>query len=116
MDCLFCRIARKEIPSEKIYEDDHVYGFKDIQPKADLHFLFIHKKHTADILEMTETDVVQLTQLFQGMASFVNEARINLKNPDYLKGFRIITNKGIEGGQTIFHTHFHLLSGQHLPW
>jgi histidine triad (HIT) family protein len=107
-DCLFCKIINKEIPSEKVYEDQNVYGFKDIHPLAKEHYLFIHKKHTANVNEMADEDPAQIAEVFKAISSFTREQGL------IEKGFRVVTNYGPYAGQTVFHTHFHVLGGEPL--
>lgn len=106
-DCLFCKIAEGKIPSTKVFENDSVMGFVDIHPQAKIHLLFIHKKHTADINELSQ-DAMSLGQVFQAISEYTKAQGLD-KN-----GFRVVTNLGRHGGQTVFHTHFHVLSGEQL--
>lgn len=103
-DCLFCKIIAGDIPSEKVFENDNVLGFKDIQPQAATHLLFIHKDHTKDVFEMAGTKPEQVSQIFAGVHGYAAE------NGYDAKGFRLVTNNGKSAGQTVFHTHFHFLS------
>lgn len=106
-NCLFCKIFSGEIPSKKVFENEVVIGFHDIHPQAKHHLLFIHKKHTKDITEMA-SDADALSDVFSAIASFTKA-----KNLDEA-GFRVVTNMGRHGGQTVFHTHFHVLAGEPL--
>ena len=105
MDCLFCKILAKEIPSEKVYEDENVYGFKDIYPMAKNHFLFISKKHSTNVNEM---DPVDIGYIMSAIKKFTQSCELESE------GFRIVTNVNKNGGQTVFHTHFHVLGGEQL--
>lgn len=105
--CLFCQIFEGKIPAKKIYEDDKVIGFEDIHPQAKIHWLFIHKKHTKDFLEMAQ-DPQQITDIFQAIARAAKEHRIDHS------GCRVVTNQGVDGLQSVFHTHFHVLAGEKL--
>jgi len=107
-DCLFCKIVKGDIPSSKVYEDESVYGFKDINPMAKDHYLFIHKKHSKDFIEQVSTDPTQIIDIYKAIAKFTKE--INLDQ----SGLRVVTNLGENGGQTVFHTHFHVLGGEKL--
>jgi histidine triad (HIT) family protein len=107
-DCIFCKLVDGKIPSSKIYEDDHVVGFKDLKPEADIHQLFIHKKHTKDINEMVKDDPAQLAHLFNAIRLYTEKERLNES------GFRVVTNLGRNAGQTVFHTHLHVLGGEPL--
>jgi len=107
-DCIFCKIVEGQIPSTKIYEDEHVIGFKDLRPQAALHQLFIHKKHTKDINDLSQNDPTQLLHLFNAIRAYTEQEGL-IKN-----GFRVVTNLGPDAGQTVFHTHLHLLAGEAL--
>ena len=109
-DCLFCKIIKGDIPSEKVYEDENVLGFKDLYPQAKEHYLFIHKVHTGNVNELTESSPNQLKDLFGGIQKFTSNCDL-AKN-----GFRVVTNHGKHGGQTVFHTHFHVLGGEQLGY
>lgn len=108
MDCLFCKIIKNEIPSTKVYEDEKVIGFKDIHPLAKEHYLFIARNHTKDVNEMSEKNADDLVSLFNAIRAFTQAKKLDEK------GFRLVTNLGEEAGQTVFHTHFHVLSGEKL--
>lgn len=104
-DCLFCKIIKGEIPSTKVFENDSVYAFEDINPMAKGHILFIHKNHSADINEISSSNLVDI---FQAITLYTKENSIEDD------GFRVVTNLGKDAGQTVFHTHFHLLFGEPL--
>lgn len=105
MDCLFCKIIKGEIPSEKIFENDSVYAFKDIYPMAKEHYLFISKNHSANINEM---DTKDLLEVMSAIKEFTTNSKLEKD------GFRVVTNINKNGGQTVFHTHFHVLGGEQL--
>lgn len=107
-DCVFCKIVEGKIPSSKVFEDENVIGFKDLHPQAVIHVLFVHKKHTKDINDLTQTDPDQLLHLFNGIRNFSVKSGVD-KN-----GFRVVTNSGNHAGQTVFHTHLHVLAGEAL--
>lgn len=107
-DCLFCKFVNKEIETEVVFENENVMAFKDLYPQAKKHFLFIHKKHTTHINELTEQDPKQLTHIFTAIQEFTQSNNLGRD------GFRIVNNCGSHGGQTIFHTHFHVLGGESL--
>ncbi|MCF6092838.1 histidine triad nucleotide-binding protein [Microaerobacter geothermalis] len=102
-DCIFCKIVAGEIPSQKIYEDDDVMAFYDIHPKADVHFLVIPKKHIPTYMDVEEQDLPLMGKIHSTVQKLARELE--------LKGFRVINNCGKEGGQEVFHIHFHVLSG-----
>lgn len=106
-NCLFCKIIKKEIPAKVIFENDQVLGFVDIYPQAKKHYLFIHKNHTSNVNELAE-NTGALGEIFMAMKKFSQDE--NLEG----EGFRIVTNVGPNAGQTVFHTHFHLLAGERL--
>lgn len=108
MDCLFCKIIKGEIPSAKVYENEYVYAFKDINPNAPVHVLVIPKKH---ISSANDIDTANIESVAQVMLAIPKVAEIcGLEN-----GFRVITNVGEDGGQTVKHLHFHILGGEKLP-
>lgn len=102
-DCLFCKIIAGEIPSEKVFENENVYAFKDIYPQAKEHYLFISKKHTRDLTEMEPVDIAEVMACIQ---SYVKEQKI--------ESFRLASNIGELSGQSVFHTHFHVMAGEKL--
>lgn len=107
-DCLFCKILKGEIPAKKVYDANEVIGFVDIYPMAKEHYLFIHKNHTKNINEMTEADDLSIAKVFKAIREFT-------KSNDLEKdGFRVVTNLGSNGCQSVFHTHFHVLGGEKL--
>ncbi len=107
-DCVFCRIVTGELPSEKLYEDERVIVIKDINPQAPFHALVITKDHIENILDVEDYEI--FSHVFKV---------INLVAREYgltKKGFRIVNNCGYEGGQTIYHLHFHILGGRFMGW
>ncbi len=109
MDCLFCKIAAGEIPSNKLYEDDRVLAFYDIDPKAPVHFLVIPKQHIASAAELTAENADIVAHVFTVVAQLAKQ--LGLTN-----GFRVVNNCGEDGGQTVGHLHFHVLAGRALAW
>ncbi len=107
-ECLFCKFISGELNTHKVFENENVLAFKDIYPAAKTHILFIHKKHTENIVEICNTDIGQVTDIFSAMAEWTQQEGLDKS------GFRIINNLGDHGGQTIFHTHFHVLGGEKL--
>ena len=104
-DCIFCKIANKEIPADIVLEDEYYIAFKDINPKAPVHILIIPKKHYQDISDID-------AEIFSHLPKFVKDLSEELGIVE--NGYRIITNKGKDAGQIVFHTHFHLLAGKDL--
>lgn len=107
-DCIFCKIVKGEIPSEKVYEDEKVLAFKDINPVTPIHVLVIPKKHFKDVLDVKEEDKEIIADLFQSINKIAKTLGIE-KN-----GFRIVNNCGEDAGQEVMHLHFHLLAGKKL--
>lgn len=107
--CLFCRIVAGEIPSSKVYEDDKVIAFHDIDRKAPVHVLIIPKKHYASVSETPEEDM----GIFAHIMSVAKKLAAEFELDD---GFRIVVNTGKDGGQSVPHVHFHLLGGRALAW
>lgn len=108
-DCLFCKIIKGEIPSEKVYEDDLCYGFKDINPVAPVHILVIPKEHIVSCGEVTAENSAVVGHIFEVISKLAKE--LDLKD-----GFRVVSNCGEAAGQTVFHLHFHLLGGRQFGW
>lgn len=108
-DCLFCKIIGQEIPSKKIYEDEWVYAFYDIDPKAPVHFLVIPKEHIASAMELTKDNAAVVAHVYEAIAKIMKQLGIT-------DGFRVVTNCGEKAGQTVFHLHFHVLAGRDLTW
>ena len=107
-DCIFCKIVKGEIPSTKIFENETVIGFKDLRPQAAIHQLFIHKSHTKHNNELAKNDPQELSDVFNAIRTYTQTEGLD-KN-----GFRVVTNLGPFAGQTVFHTHFHVLAGEPL--
>lgn len=109
MDCIFCKIANKEIPSNTIYEDDKVIAFYDLAPQAPVHFLVIPKTHIKSADEINETNSEIIAHIFTVISKIAKD--IGLSN-----GYRIVNNCGEDGGQTVGHLHFHVLGKRLLAW
>lgn len=107
-DCIFCKIVRGEIPSTKVYEDDLVMAFKDIQPQAPTHILVIPKKHLKSIMDLSLADGELINRMFAAIRAVVKEQGV------VESGFRLVTNTGAEAGQVVHHLHFHILGGTKL--
>ncbi len=106
MGCLFCNIIEGKTPSTKVYEDENVYAFDDINPQAPAHVLIVHKKHTKNIDELNRDNSGMMTDLFIGVK---NVAAIKGIDKD---GYRVIINNGPAAGQVIWHLHVHVLGGK----
>ncbi len=108
-DCLFCKIARGEIPSAVLYEDDEVIAFRDIDPKAPQHFLVVPKRHIQSAAALTEEDAQLLGSVFAIIAALAEQLELDA-------GWRVVTNVGKDGGQSVDHLHFHVLGGRAMGW
>ena len=108
-DCLFCKIIKGEIPSTKVYEDELVYAFKDINPIAPVHVLIIPKQHISMLWDVNEENSAVISHIYEVAGRIAKE--LGLEN-----GFRVATNCGEDAGQTVFHIHFHLIGGRKLGW
>ena len=109
-DCLFCKIAAGEIPSTKVYEDDVVVAFRDIAPRAPTHILIIPRDHIASAADLTEEHASMLGRLFAVAARIARDEGIADG------GYRLVSNVGRWGGQTVDHLHIHLLGGRPFSW
>lgn len=106
-NCLFCKIVRGEIPSSKVYEDDTVLAFRDIEPQAPVHVLLIPKEHFDSILEVDE-------KTFAHMKTVVKKLAVDFGIAE--NGFRVVINTGRDGQQSVKHLHFHILGGRSMQW
>jgi len=109
-DCLFCRIASGEMDTDFVYEDEQLIVFKDINPQAPVHLLIVPKKHISDLnnLQSADNDLIgHVYQIAKKMAAEHDIAE---------SGYRLVSNCGEQGGQTVYHIHFHLLGGRELQW
>ncbi len=107
-DCLFCKIAAGEIPSKKVYEDDLCYAFYDIDPQAPTHFLVIPKQHIASVSQVNAENQSVVGHIFSVIAKLSKELG--------LESYRVVSNIGKQAGQSVFHLHFHVLSGRDMTW
>lgn len=108
MECIFCKIVHGQIPSNIVYENEHVIAFHDIEPAAPVHVLIIPKKHIASLHEVEEGDwelIVQIHQAARQVAEILGVAE---------GGYRLLNNCGADAGQVVFHLHYHLLGGKKL--
>lgn len=110
MDCIFCKIINNEIPSNKIYEDDKVLAFHDINKEAPIHFLVIPKEHIQSANEINSKNADIISHIFVVINKIVKELGISET------GYRIVNNCGKDGGQTVNHIHFHVLGQRDLKW
>lgn len=108
-DCLFCKIAAKELDSEVVHETGTTIAFTDINPAAPTHVLVIPKRHIASAQELTASDAGLLGELFEAIGRVASDAGIE-------GGYRLVTNIGADAGQSVDHLHFHVLGGRSLSW
>ncbi len=106
MDCIFCKIANKEIPADLIYEDENVVAFNDLNPTAPVHLLVIPKKHYSSLNDIDEEKV--FGQIFSAIPKITKKLGI--------KEYRTVVNTGKSAGQSVFHIHVHVLSGREFTW
>jgi histidine triad (HIT) family protein len=108
-DCLFCKIASGDIPSDRVYEDDAVIAFRDIHPQAPTHVLVVPRRHVPDVDTLADDDAGLLSALFAAVRRVAELEGL-------AKGYRVVTNVGAESGQSVFHLHLHLLGGRRMRW
>lgn len=109
MNCLFCKFVSGEIPVSKVYEDDDFIIIRDIEPKAKNHFLAIPKAHFKLLAEMDEAQSMMLGRMFKKISTLSDLLELE-------KGYRLVINQGEDAGQSVFHLHVHILSGQKMGW
>lgn len=109
MDCLFCRIINGEIPSKKVYEDEYVYAFYDIEPKAPIHFLIVPKCHIQSLDCISVDNSRYIAHIYEVLPELCRKLGVK-------SGYRVVANCGNDGGQSVEHLHFHVLGGRLLAW
>jgi len=109
-DCLFCKIVARTIPAVLVYEDELVVAFDDINPQAPTHSLVIPRKHFTSIAELQNADVMLLGSLMLAANAVAKKKGIADT------GYRFVVNTGVDGGQSVFHLHLHVLGGRHMGW
>ncbi len=110
MDCIFCKIAAGEIPSTKVYEDEQVLAFRDIEPQAPVHIIIIPKQHIKSANDLTAENSKVIAHIFEIIPQIAKNENIAES------GYRIVNNCGVDGGQTVEHIHFHLTGGRQFGW
>lgn len=106
--CIFCRIVAGELPGDIVYEDDRIIAFRDINPQAPVHLLIIPRRHIRSLADVSPDDTELLGHILQAAKQLAEQ--FNVSEP----GYRVVTNIGPEGGQVVFHLHFHLIGGKPL--
>ncbi len=109
-DCLFCKVEKGDIPAEKVYEDERLFAIKDINPQAPTHLLIIPRKHHSTILELQEDDFEMIGSVYSVAGKLARQSGIADD------GFRVVVNCGRNGGQSVYHIHFHVLGGRPMAW
>ncbi len=109
-DCLFCKIINGDIPCDKIYEDESILAFNDIDPQAPVHFLVIPKEHIKSANEINGENSSIVSHIFEVISKIASDKAIAGD------GYRIVNNCGVHGGQTVGHLHFHVLAGRNIGW
>lgn len=109
-DCLFCRIADEQVPSDVVYKDDLVVAFRDVNPQAPTHILIIPREHIGYAAELNDGHSALLSQMFKTANKIAIEEKISEN------GYRLVINNGKGAGQTVFHLHLHLLGGRPMNW
>ena len=107
MDCLFCKIIAGDIPSAKVYEDETVYAFRDINPQAPTHILVVPKAHLGSVNDVTAENSTVVAHIFEVIPQIAAAEKLT-------KGYRVVSNCGADAGQTVQHLHFHILGGKEL--
>jgi histidine triad (HIT) family protein len=108
-NCIFCMIATGEIPSTKLYEDEQILAFHDLNPQAPIHFLVIPKAHIASMDDVTAENAAIIGHIFATIPAL-------MAKQGAASGYRVVSNCGADGGQTVGHLHFHCLAGRELAW
>ena len=109
-DCIFCKIANGEIPSRKVYEDDSVFAFEDINPQAPVHILVIPRRHMRTLNDLSETDDLLVGRMMRTASRIARDRGVAQS------GFRVVANCNAHAGQSVWHVHLHLLGGRNLSW
>lgn len=110
MDCIFCKIANKEIPADIVFENEDVMIFKDLSPQAPIHLLAIPKCHLESAHKVDKSNSILVAKIFEAIKEYMD------KEGYHDKGYRIVTNVGEDAGQSVFHIHFHVLAGRDFRW
>ena len=109
-NCLFCKIINGDIAAKKVYENEHIIAFNDINPKAPVHILVIPKKHIRSINELNSSDINLAGEIILAAKKIAKDQGIDSK------GFRVVFNTNDDGGQTVYHIHMHIMGGRQMQW
>ncbi|MBF0318132.1 MAG: histidine triad nucleotide-binding protein [Nitrospirae bacterium] len=110
MDCIFCKVANKEIRATVVYEDDQTVAFEDLNPQAPVHVLIIPRKHIPTILDMTTEDTALVGHMFEVAGRIARDRGVDQR------GFRMVINCNAEAGQSVYHIHLHVIGGRAMQW
>lgn len=110
LNCIFCKIIEKSIPSKIIHDDDYVTAFEDSKPQTPIHLLIVPKKHIMDINSITLSDRELIGHLFYVAKLIASQKKLDRN------GYRLVINNGVDAGQSVFHIHLHLMSGRRFAW
>lgn len=108
-DCIFCKIIAGQIPSDKVFEDDRVFAFRDIQPTAPTHILVVPKQHIPTLTHLSIEDSALMGHMIYATTQIATQEGVD-------QGYRLVVNNGEQGGQAVFHVHLHLLGGRRMGW
>ncbi len=109
-NCLFCKIINGDIAAKKVYENEHIIAFNDIDPKAPIHILVIPKKHIRSINELNSSDINLAGEIILAAKKIAKDQGVDSK------GFRVVFNTNDDGGQTVYHIHMHIMGGRQMQW
>ncbi len=109
-ECIFCRIVKKEIPADIVFENDHILAFSDIHPQSPVHILVIPKKHVARLMDLSEEDMPVIHEVHKAVQVLARQRDV------HQSGFRVVVNNGANAGQAVDHIHYHLLAGRQFSW
>ncbi|MDY3052352.1 MAG: histidine triad nucleotide-binding protein [Ndongobacter sp.] len=110
MDCIFCKLINGVIPTEVVYEDERVFAFKDTDPQAPIHYLFVPKEHISSANELNEQNAAVVASIYLAIA------RVAKRDGFDQAGYRVVANCGEDGGQSVHHMHFHVMAGRKMLW
>ncbi|MCX7830325.1 MAG: histidine triad nucleotide-binding protein [Acidobacteria bacterium] len=107
--CIFCKIAKREVPAEIIYENGEIIAFNDVNPQSPVHILIIPKKHIQDLTKIEGDDFILMGKIFKVIKTIAEEKK-------FQNGFRVVINTKESAGQSVFHLHIHLMAGRNFHW
>jgi len=108
--CIFCRIIEGSIPAKMVYQDEHTFAFDDVNPQAPVHTLVVPRRHVESVKDLDESDQALMARLLLTCTRVAKDKGLSER------GFRLVANTGRDGGQTVFHLHFHVMGGRQMTW